>query len=171
MAIGCHAPSLDEDELSDAQIFDLLEFSFEHVAKPVPRDFHSYFSHQHYDYDQPAGRHELALEVNRLFEHNGLAYELRDGQVERLAPTVLQQVLTHQSFATGDATLDQLLSSARDKFLNRDIAVRREALGETEKSSAYCTNRSRFADVVTLPAAMSRSRPDSVVRHPRPFGV
>ena len=119
---------MDHDELTDAQIFDLLEYSFEHVAKPVPRDFHSYFSHYHFDYDQPGGRQDLLMEVNRLFEHNGLAYELRDGQVERMAPTVLQQVLTHQAFSTGDATLDQLLTTARDKFLNRDLTIRREAL-------------------------------------------
>ena len=119
---------LDHDEISDAQIFDLIEYSFEHVAKPVPRDYHSFFSHHHYDYDQQSGRQEFATEVNRLFEHNGVAYELRDGQVERMVPTVLQQVLTQQAFKTGDATLDQLLSTARDKFLNRDIAVRREAL-------------------------------------------
>ena len=31
-------------------------------------------------------------------------------------------------FNTGDTTLDELLQAAREKFLNRDLAVRREAL-------------------------------------------
>ena len=122
------AIDMDQDEVTDAQIFDLLEYSFEHVAKPVPRDFHSYFSHHHFDYDQLSGRQDFLADVNRLFEHNGLAYELREGQVERTAPTVLQQVLTHRAFSTGDATLDQLLTTAHDKFLNRDLTIRREAL-------------------------------------------
>lgn len=118
----------DDDETHDHQIFDLLEFTFEHVALPVPGGFHSYFGHYHYDYDQEEGRRQFAEEVNRLFERNGVAFQLRDGQVERLVPTVLQEVLLQPTFKTGDQTLDELLGAAREKFLNRDLAIRREAL-------------------------------------------
>lgn len=86
------------------------------------------FLHNHYSYDQAAGRQHLAAEVNRLLEHNGIAFELREGQVERIAPTVLQDVLVASTFRTGDDTLDHLLSTAREKFLNRDLTIRREAL-------------------------------------------
>jgi len=79
-------------------------------------------------YDQDAGRAQFAAEVNRLFERNGIAYQLHEGQVERLVPTVLQEVLVQAVFNTGDTTLDELLQAAREKFLNRDLAVRREAL-------------------------------------------
>ena len=118
----------DTSHISDSQMFDLIEYSYENIARPVPRDYHPFFSHHHYDYDQPGGRQTFAEEINRLFEHNGLAYQLRDGQVERLTTTVLQQVLTQTAFSTGDATLNDLLSTARDKFLNRELHVRREAL-------------------------------------------
>ena len=113
---------------SNAQVFDLLEFTCEHIALPISIGLHSYHRHNHYRYDQEAGRAQLAEEVNRLFERNGIVYQLREGQVERLVPTVLQEVLLQPTFNTGDKTLDELLQAAREKFLNRDLAVRREAL-------------------------------------------
>ena len=119
---------MDDEETHDHQVFDLLEFTYEHVALPVPQGFHSYFGHHHYDYDQEEGRRQFAEEVNRLFERNGVAFQLKEGQVERLVPTVLQEVLLQPTFKTGDQTLDELLGTAREKFLNRDFVIRREAL-------------------------------------------
>jgi hypothetical protein len=113
---------------SDPQVFDLLEFTYEHVALPIQNSYHSFFQHHHFGYDQGEGRRQFAAEVNRLFERNGIAYQLHDGQVERLVPTVLQEVLLQPTFNTRDQTLDELLQAAREKFLNRDLAVRREAL-------------------------------------------
>jgi len=122
------ARRLDSDQVSDIQIFDLLEYAYEHVARPLPRGYHSFFGHYHHDYDQAAGRTELEEEVNRLFERNGIAFQLREGQIERLVPSVLQEILTHSQFNTGDTILDELLGTAREKFLNRDLKIRREAL-------------------------------------------
>jgi hypothetical protein len=122
------AGRLDHEEITDTQIFDLLEYAYEHIAQPLPGGFHSYFSHSHHDYDQEAGKKQLEEEVNRLFERNGIAFQLHDGQVERLVPSVLEEILVPTQFHTGDHILDELLSTAREKFLNRDLKVRREAL-------------------------------------------
>ena len=113
---------------SDGQVFDLIEFAYEHVAEPDPYEGHSYWGHAHYSYDQEKGRAEFEQDVNRLFERNGIALELKDGEVTRLAPTGLQETLAETVFQTGDDILDQLLEDARHKFLNRDLAVRRESL-------------------------------------------
>jgi hypothetical protein len=118
----------DDDETSEGQIFDLLEYAYEHIARPVPHGHHSYFGHYHYDYDQAGGRGQFTEEVDRLFERNGVAFQLKDGQVERLVPTVLQDVLLQPAFNTGDQLLNELLGTSREKFLNRDLIVRREAL-------------------------------------------
>ena len=68
---------LDHKELSDIRkIFDPLQYAYEHVAQPIPGGYHSHFSHSHHDYDQEAGRKQLAEEVNRLFERNGIAFQL-----------------------------------------------------------------------------------------------
>jgi hypothetical protein len=122
------AAAIRENRPTDPQVFDLLEFTYEHIALPVSYAYHGFFHHDHFNFDQPEGRRRFTDEVNRLFERNGIAYQLHEGQVERLTPTVLQEVLLQPTFNTGDRTLDELLQSAREKFLNRDLVVRREAL-------------------------------------------
>lgn len=108
----------------------LIEFSYEVIAQPDEGSYHSYFSHSHYSYDQEAGRHKFAEDVNRLFERNGIAFELKDGEIIRLAPAALQEALANTVFRTGDAHLDEMLEDARTKFQNRDLKVRRESLEE-----------------------------------------
>jgi hypothetical protein len=118
----------EEGTLSDSQIYDLIEYIYEHVATALPGSYHGFFSHYHYTYNQDDGRQRFAEEVNRLFERNGIAYELAAGQVDRIAPMVLRDILAVPAFRTGDVTLDELLSTARDKFQSRDEIVRRESL-------------------------------------------
>lgn len=113
---------------SDAEVFDLLEFSYEMVAEPHDRGYHSFMGHTHYSYDKARGQDRFAADVNRIFERNGIAYELRDGEVRRLAPDKLHEALEAARFRTGDATLDELLESARRKILSRDLGTRRESL-------------------------------------------
>jgi AbiJ N-terminal domain 4 len=97
---------------------DLVEFTFEKVAEPHPRGDNAshaaYASHQHLGFNVADGRARLLDEVNRLFERNGLAFHLEDnGQIVRLAPEVLRQVLAPALFHTGDPHLDELLEAAR----------------------------------------------------------
>jgi hypothetical protein len=122
--------SLDPaDPPTDGQVFDLIEFSYEHMALPTAHDFHSYWSHSHYSYDHAAGRAKFQEEVNRIFERNGIAFNLDDsGEVTRIAPAVLQETLAETTFKTGDTILDDILDVARHKFLNRSQDVRRESL-------------------------------------------
>ena len=65
---------------SDGQIFDLVEFSYEHIAQPIVLSQHGYWNHYHYNYDQAAGRISFEVETNRIFERNGIAYELKGGE-------------------------------------------------------------------------------------------
>ena len=113
---------------ADGQVFDLIEFSYEHIAEPCAGSVHSYWGHTHYSYNQAAGGTNFEEEVNRIFERNGMAFELKQGQVTRMAPTGLQEALAETVFHTGDKTLDELLEDARRKLLNRDLKVRRESL-------------------------------------------
>ena len=67
--------------------------------------------------------------VNRVFERDKITYELNnDGQIVRIGAPVLSDMIQSAAFATGDAELDGLLETARDKFISRDPAVRREGL-------------------------------------------
>jgi hypothetical protein len=61
-------------------------------------------------------------------ERHGMAFELLHGEVTRIAPTGLQEALAQTVFKTGDSDLDRLLETAREKFLNKSLDVRKEAL-------------------------------------------
>ena len=113
---------------TDGQVFDLLEFSHEFIAEAKDPHYHSYMGHSHYSYDQETGRARFTQDVNWMFERNGMAFELKDGEIIRLASAVLHEDLAVSVFRTGDHTLDKLLENARQKFLNRSIDVRRESL-------------------------------------------
>ena len=120
--------SRDSRDASDPEIFDLLEFSYEKIAFPIEGDWHSFMRHSHYSYDQEKGRTEFQAEVNRILERNGIAFELVDGEVKRIGPAGFQEALGTAAFKTGDGPLDEMLEDAREKFLNRDLKVRRESL-------------------------------------------
>ncbi len=134
LAVRAEIPDLDwpldvEPCPPTLAILDLLEFCHEHVAEIVPTSFHSFFGHQHLSFDRAQGQADFRAAVNRIFARNQLAYELKDnGQILRLAAPVLHEVLAAQAFRTGDAALDELLESARAKFLSPDSSVRREAI-------------------------------------------
>jgi hypothetical protein len=121
-------PNRENDWPSDPQLFDLLEFLYEHAGLPRGYYYHPFFSHDHLTYDREKGRAKFEEDINRFFERNGLAFELNEGDVERMVPMGLQEVLAATVFKTGDTELDRLLETAREKFLNRSLDVRKEGM-------------------------------------------
>ncbi|MGO9211841.1 MAG: AbiJ-NTD4 domain-containing protein [Terriglobales bacterium] len=121
---------LDGRELpSTYETLDLLEFGYEKVAEPRQDSYHGFYGHYHLVFAQAEGRARFREEINRIFERNGIAFELREtGQIERIAPEGLREALTQAVFHTGDDALDELLERARARFLNRDAAIRKESL-------------------------------------------
>src|SRR5215208_3564964 len=75
------------NDVADMQMFDLLEFSYEHVASPQQGGWHDYHRHHHFDYDQGQGRAR------------------REGEVVRLVPAAVEAALATAIFNTGDAAL------------------------------------------------------------------
>ena len=121
-----------EDMPRTPAVLDMIEFCWRHISKPVSRDYHSFFKHDHLHFDDQSvrrGRREFREDINRIFRRNGIAYELTgEGNIERLVPPVLQELVTAH-FQTGDSELDQMLETARRKFLDPHVETRREALG------------------------------------------
>jgi hypothetical protein len=114
---------------STSELLDLVEFAYDRIAEPRRGTYHGFFDHYHLGFAQHEGRAAFRQEVNRIFERNGIAFELRDtGQVERIAPEALREPLAQALFRTGDETLDGLLERARSRFLSRDGTTRRESL-------------------------------------------
>lgn len=108
---------------------DFIEFCHRMVAKPIEGSFHSFFRHHHLSFDEAKGKQVFREDINRIFSRNSLAFELSpNGQVVRLAPTVLSESLSSARFRTGDSTLDGMLEESRAKFLNPSVTIRREAV-------------------------------------------
>ena len=121
--------SWGEEPPYTTDILDMIEFCWRYVGKPISNFHHSYFRHDHFQFDIEAGQDEFRDNVNRIFRRNGLAYELTEqGNIERLAAPVLHEELAAIQFDTGEAELDRLLETARRKFLDPNEAVRHEAL-------------------------------------------
>ena len=111
------------------QILDLIQFCNSYVAKPISGTYHSFFQHHHLTFDTDAGQSEFRNKINKIFQRNGIAYEIKnDGKIIRLAPTVLSETLHNAYFSTSDNILNEMLSDARSKFLNPDIKKRKESL-------------------------------------------
>lgn len=114
---------------STFEALDIIEFAHERIAEPRQGDFHGFFGHYHLGFAQAEGRAAFREEINRIFERNGIAFQLMEtGQIQRIAPEGLRETLGQAVFQTGDNVLDQLLERARARFLNRDPRVRRESL-------------------------------------------
>lgn len=68
-------------------------------------------------------------EVNGVFERRKIAFEMSGkGQIQPVGAPVLAQTIRESTFNSGDDELDVLLETARDKFISRDPAVRKEGL-------------------------------------------
>lgn len=114
---------------SAISILDLLQFCYRVIAKPIQGSHHPFFRHFHLSFDRLEGQDTFRTSINRIFARNGIAFELEEnGQIERMAPIGLRDILHSAMFNTRDQELDSLLSDSRTRYLDPDPAVRRDAL-------------------------------------------
>ncbi len=117
------------DKPVTSTILDFIEFCHEHIGKPVEFDYHKYYTHNDLSFDKQKGQIEFRILVNRLFQRNGIIFELQEnGQVTRLAPPIVSDILNNAIFQTNDKELDSLLETARVKYLNPNLKIRLESL-------------------------------------------
>ncbi|BAY02894.1 hypothetical protein H6G54_09300 [Anabaena cylindrica FACHB-243] len=112
-------------------ILEFIEFCHEHISKPVKFENHPHYEHHDLSFDKQEGQKEFRDQVNRLFERNRIAFELQeDGQINRLSPPFLRDKLNNSIFQTNDEILDSFLKTARIKYLDPDLNIRKESLKE-----------------------------------------
>ncbi|MFC2043893.1 AbiJ-NTD4 domain-containing protein [Chloroflexota bacterium] len=110
-------------------VLDFMEFCHRYVAKPIQVSHHGFYRHNHLDFKREEGKSEFRDNINRIFNRNGVAYELQaDGKIQRIAPPVLRETLANSEFNTSDTELNTMLASARTKYLSPNPATRRESL-------------------------------------------
>lgn len=110
-------------------VLDFVQFCYAHVSKPIKGSYHSFFKHHHLSFHRETGRKEFRIKINRIFARNGLAFKLQsDGNIIRLAPPVLAELIQSPIPPSGDSTLDNMLEDARRKFLSPDAKLQGESL-------------------------------------------
>lgn len=110
-------------------ILDLICFCYRHIAKPIQFDWHSYYNHYHLKFEQQEGQLEFCKNINRIFSRNSLMYEIKDnGNIVRIPPFVIGDLLKNTPFSTGDSMLNSMLATACNKYLDPHIDIRRESL-------------------------------------------
>lgn len=132
---------LDPEEVPPTlRVLDVLEFCHDRIAAPrekqrpliqsIPSMSGVLPDHPtHLRFDRGAGRALFREEVERILRRNGVAYELTEsGDIQQIPPEVLREAMTVAEFDTGDAELDDLLETARNKYLDKDPSKRGEAL-------------------------------------------
>jgi hypothetical protein len=122
------SPSREQTPPTDA-VLDLLELLARNVGLPGRIGHHSYFGHDHLNYDRDEGLSLWIADVNILLARSGLAFEMvPDGTIRRLLSSQLRDLIHATEFATGDADTDQLLSRAGALLTDRKPHAHEDAL-------------------------------------------
>lgn len=110
--IGKRLYPLDEidGKPDDERIFDLIEFFFKYVTKPMNVDF-----------DKRQGRYEYTIRINQLFDNFRLKYQLKKGEVGALHSEFFVELLNEFEFDMPDIQTKKLIDIALDKFSSRNI--------------------------------------------------
>lgn len=129
-----HVPTLggvpiDQQHPTTATAMDVVEFCWRHIQEPHVVNHHSFFHHDHYQFDQTAGRKRWCTEINRILGLNGVALRLEpDGRAVRVGTVAAELTIRSPVPKSGESQLDAKIASAIEKYRDPDLDVRREAL-------------------------------------------
>jgi len=123
------ATGYKEDDL-----FDMIEFLFEHVSKPLTGNMHTYNQcGMHWEtFDKVAGQLEFLKRINELLELYEHRFELSpDGLILRKASSGFEQLLD-APVPTDDKTINARLKAAVNEYRRHgaSIDVRRHAVSD-----------------------------------------
>ncbi len=120
-------------EYSEDDVFDLVEFLYDHISKPIDGWEHTYCEcGWHYStFDKGLGREEYRSEINQILQDYGEGYELSvDGEILALADEGLSSLLDAELPVYDPANVENRVSNAKLKYLRRSSSLddRRDAL-------------------------------------------
>ncbi len=102
----------------EADLFDVIEFLFDHVSEPRQKDYHDWSGcgYHYSDFDKAKGQQGYRSRINPLLARYGEGYELTDnGELMVVAPQGVQHLL-HAQLPTRDATVTERVRIAVEKF-------------------------------------------------------
>lgn len=108
------------EEYSEEDIFDLIEFLFDHVSAPIDVNpsHHSFYNHYHYGhFDQERGKEVYRDTINEMLNDYGAGYELgNNGEIYALLQEEFRPLLG-ASIPTSDTdNIESKISKAVNKF-------------------------------------------------------
>lgn len=102
----------------ESDLFDVIEFMFDHVSKPEQKDWHDWngCGYHYSDFNIPAGQREYRQRINMLLEPYGPGYELNEkGELMELAPKGLKHLLTAKP-PSEDSNVTDRVQAAVERF-------------------------------------------------------
>lgn len=111
---------LSVTEYSEEDLFDMIEFLFDNISKPLEEgaNFHNYGNEWHYTlFDQQKGQREFMDEVNQFLNDHSIGYELSEtGEILSLGDPHLQKLLDAPLTAYDPQNVEEKMALASDKF-------------------------------------------------------
>jgi len=122
-------------DYSEDDLFDVIEFLFDWISKPVPHDgdYHSWGQcGWHYsEFDQHTGRKEFRQEINEMLQDYDSGYELSsEGEILTLPQQGLDHLLQADLPAYDQTNVEGRIEAAIHKFRSRHSSLddRRDAV-------------------------------------------
>jgi hypothetical protein len=107
------------EHYSEEDLFDMIEFLYEHCSKPTERSYHGWGNCGWHcsKFDRESGRQEFRAKVNKVLAHYGPGYELSfDGEILGLAETGLQALFEAPLPSIDPENISARVEAARDKY-------------------------------------------------------
>ncbi|VEN72739.1 conserved hypothetical protein [Candidatus Desulfarcum epimagneticum] len=123
------------DGYSEDDLFDMIEFLYEHCSKPVERHYHDWDDCAWHcnTFEREPGRQEYRAKVNKVLAPYGPGYELSvDGEIMALADTGLEGLFEAPIPHVNPDNISARVEAARNKFrrYRSSLDERRNAIRE-----------------------------------------
>ncbi|HEU4966430.1 MAG TPA: hypothetical protein VFT53_03030 [Candidatus Saccharimonadales bacterium] len=140
------------DQYSEDDLFDVIEFLYDHVSKPVVTEntyFHSYGNcGYHYEtYDTKLGQQEYAEKINPLLDGYLDGFELNNaGEVVVKPQPEVARLIRHGLPETTPTNIVEKVNAAKSKFLNSRTGLdgRRDAVRDLADVFEYLKKSGRL---------------------------
>ncbi len=118
---------------SEDDVFDVVEFLYDHISKPIEGNYHSYgqCGWHYYSFDKNAGQREYRNEINSILADYSVGYELSDnGEILELPERGLENLIEANLPLYDPENVEERVASAITKFrrYHSTLDERRDAI-------------------------------------------
>jgi len=141
-----------KDDLTEDNLFDVIEFIYDHVSKPGEYGYltsNTGYSYQDYiDYDEVEGKREYREKINSVLADYRDGYELtEDGRIQAKGSHGLEQILDADIPEYDEENIDGKVREAVRKWRNRylDMSEKKKAIVELADVFEWLRNSKKLS--------------------------